>query len=723
MENESNSGASFGEYWTVVKRRIWWFIVPFVLSIPIGVWIAIHEPKLYGAEATILIDTPDMPEEYMMEPGNIEVRLSKIRQEILDRDHARKIIEDFDLYHDQVVKTGITDKMIDNFQDSVSIDTMSTSITTGRRGQKSLTGFVISVDGRDPKAITDIANHLAQVIVDKNQVEKEKFVKSTSTFLDTEVDNLKAKLEAQEKKISDFKREYMGELPEQLGANLRLKEKYQQDLSSTMDELKQLEEKKKFLETQLTEVTVNQSDPTSLENRISHLKEKLLALRGVFKENYPDVIATKQEIALLESLMAGTEKDQAPDSKTEGKDSKSPENPQDSPVYSKVQNEIYSTDLDIKALNERITELTRLVNLYQERVDKAPVREQELLSLMRDYDNTQNRYKSLLDKKLTAEISENMQRQVKEGEFRIYDPARIPEKPYAPDVFKLVMTFIGYGAALGAGLLLLVEYTDTSFHSVQDLEKSTGHRVLCTIPKFTPEQLKEVTNWSRKRIPPSVLINDSQSLAAEQYRILCGKIQQHFKGSSGKTIGLTSAILGEGKSTTAMNLAVAFGLDFKKKTLLIDADLHKVGSAWINKEGPGLTEVLAGKAGLESALIGIPSYNLTVLPKGNIGKVNPVEILGTEGFQNFLEQVKGFFEFIVVDCPPVLQVASTNLVVESLDTMLMVVKADHTPRALVLKAEAAIHNQNIMGIVFNHASQSELPSKYYYYTTSTYSHV
>jgi succinoglycan biosynthesis transport protein ExoP len=714
MENELTSGVPIGDYWRILLRRKWWFIVPLVLAGPIGYVVGFNMPKVYMASTVIVLEPPDIPQEYVMDPdSNYEVRLTRIKREILSDAHIKKISDELNLLPQNATAEqaeSVADWLRANLQVNV------TRFNWLARGRKQLDTFAVNFEGEDPKLITQIDNRFAELFVEENQKRREKYVESTATVLESELDNLRKKLEQQEIKISNFKRQYMGELPEQLGGNLSAKERYQQELRVTADKIEKLEDQRNGIISGMSEIDAGVAGSHALEARLQTLKDKLLNLQTVFTESYPDVIATKGEIKALErQILEKREADKRAASSPGVK-------PDVNPEYDKLKGQLATIDSQIKDLREHRSEVTKLVAHYQDRVDKAPVREQELLALQRDYDNTRSRYDNMLDKKLKVEISENIQNKTEGDEFKILEPAKVPDKPVRPDLLNIILMSLLFGAGGGVGLVLMAEYADSSFHKTDELEKATGLRVLCTIPKFTPEQEKSVNDWSRKRIPPSLLINDSQSLAAEQYRILCGKVQQKLKNTSGKVLGLTSAVLGEGKSTTAINLAVAFGLDFRKKTLLIDADLHRPGPSWIVGEKTGLANVLSGKADLSSALIGIPSYNLTILPKGEISRINPVEILGTNGIQSILDQVRDYYDFIIVDCPPVLQVASTNLVIESLDAILMVVRANATPRALVLKAEGAVQNQNIAGIVFNHADQSEMPSKYYYYST-TYSHV
>jgi Uncharacterized protein involved in exopolysaccharide biosynthesis len=117
-------------------------------------------------------------------------------------------------------------------------------------------------------------------------------------------------------------------------------------------------------------------------------------------------------------------------------------------------------------------------------VEEIPKREQELLSLKRDYANTQKNYQSLLDKKLNAQLAANMERMQKGERFKVLDPARIPQKPFKPNRPRIILLSLLLGLGIGGGLAFGVEYMDHSFRDIDDLERFIGLPVLATIPKI-----------------------------------------------------------------------------------------------------------------------------------------------------------------------------------------------------------------------------------------------
>jgi len=124
-------------------------------------------------------------------------------------------------------------------------------------------------------------------------------------------------------------------------------------------------------------------------------------------------------------------------------------------------------------------------------VENTPKREQEILALKRDYSNIKGTYDSVLNRKLEAEISVNLEKKQKGEQFRILDPARLPEKPIKPDINRLFILVLAAGLAVGCGLIFLLECFDTSFRRPEDIDSLLGLPVLAILPSVIhPEDIK-----------------------------------------------------------------------------------------------------------------------------------------------------------------------------------------------------------------------------------------
>ena len=158
---------------------------------------------------------------------------------------------------------------------------------------------------------------------------------------------------------------------------------------------------------------------------------------------------------------------------------------------------------EIVAIKEEISDLQEQIALYQRRIENAPKLEQELISLNRDYDNTQKTYESLLSRRQEAEVAANMERQQKGEQFRILDPARLPDRPQSPDMRKLFAIFVMAGLGLGCGLIFALDYLDSSVKKPEIVPAKLGIPLLVAMPS-----VKSPKDILRRRI------NDGLSILA-----------------------------------------------------------------------------------------------------------------------------------------------------------------------------------------------------------------
>jgi len=309
-----------------------------------------------------------------------------------------------------------------------------------------------------------ITNALSSYIIDENLRVREIQAVGTSDFLDEELNSIRNQLVAQEKKLKEYREKYMGGLPEQLDSNLRAIDRLQLQLSSKQTALREAKNRLLNSGNQMaqdigTRMTTDGRLVIDSERSLSpeQAKAQLKYLETRYTEKHPDVIRLKKMISDFE---------------------KNKEVPGESQFV--FANQDIKTE--IKTLSEDISQLVNQIRIYQKLVDDTPKRETELLSLERDYENIKGTYNSLLNRKLEAEISVNMEKKQKGEQFRILDPARLPEKPISPDMPKLFLVVLAAGFGIGSGLIFLLEYLNTSFRGPEDVESYLGFPVIATVP-------------------------------------------------------------------------------------------------------------------------------------------------------------------------------------------------------------------------------------------------
>ena len=205
-----------------------------------------------------------------------------------------------------------------------------------------------------------------------------------------------------------------------------------------------------------------------------------------------------------------------------------------------------------------------------------------------------------------------------------------------------------------------------------------------------------------------------KSITAESYRTLRTNIQYSSFDKEIRVIVVTSSEAGEGKSTTAGNLAISFS-QAQKKTIIIDCDLRKpsLHKKFRISNMSGLSDILKGKENLHQTVHAFNSY-LDVLTSGKIPP-NPSEMLGSRAMEHLLEILKKEYDIIILDSAPLQAVTDAQILSTKADGTILVVKAETTKRDSVRQAKELLQkvDANILGVVLN--GVENIKKKYYYY--------
>jgi capsular exopolysaccharide synthesis family protein len=227
-------------------------------------------------------------------------------------------------------------------------------------------------------------------------------------------------------------------------------------------------------------------------------------------------------------------------------------------------------------------------------------------------------------------------------------------------------------------------------------------------------------NARARTIAPVVITHhDPGAIASEAYRVLRTNLQFMGLDKPLKRIAITSSTPTEGKTTTSVNLAVAFA-QTGAKVLLIDADLRRPTVAKVLglDNWTGLTPALISQEGPEQFMQSTAVTGLTVMTSGPIPP-NPAELLGTGRMERMLEHVAEVFDVVIVDTPPVLAVTDACVLAPKVDGVLMVVRSGEVERAKAIRAKELLTavNANLLGVVLTDVATKDGEGYYYYYSS------
>jgi polysaccharide chain length determinant protein (PEP-CTERM system associated) len=345
--------------------------------------------------------------------------------------------------------------------------------------------FKITFAGKNPVMVMKITNQVTSLFIEENLKLSEQQAQSTTEFLSSELYNVERQLKEQEEKRRIFKQKYMGELPDQLEANLRTLDRLQMQLQTTQGLLKDSRNQAIILEQQMVmeekklsneKNTIATEQPDSIAGQLQGLEEQLSLALTRYSADWPAVKRLKSKIADLEAQL----KDELPPG--EGKEKVDPRNP--SSVLDILKINLDSIKRRVGNLEEEEKKLIGEIEEYKRRVENIPKREGELIALGRDYNILKNTYTSLLDKKLDAKLSESLERKQKGENFIILDPAEVPTAPFFPKTYHIILGSIGGGICLSFLFVYTIKLLDNSFNDLEEVERSMGLPLIGIIPKI-----------------------------------------------------------------------------------------------------------------------------------------------------------------------------------------------------------------------------------------------
>jgi capsular exopolysaccharide synthesis family protein len=193
-----------------------------------------------------------------------------------------------------------------------------------------------------------------------------------------------------------------------------------------------------------------------------------------------------------------------------------------------------------------------------------------------------------------------------------------------------------------------------------------------------------------------------ESFVAEQFRTLRARIDSIAGSRPIRTVAVTSALPGDGKTLAAIGLAVVNSMQPGRRVVLVDCDLRKpsIAASLGVRVDAGLAEVLEGNASLEDALLQVEGSQLDVLPVRSIPQ-NPSELLASENMRKLLEALANRYDRVVLDLPPTLGLPDAKTMSELCDGVIFVVRADVTPEPEIASALDVLDRRRVLGLVMN----------------------
>jgi len=487
---------------TLWKRRYWIAAVWLIIT-AFAASIVRRLPAVYVAEAVILVDSQAILEKFVSATvASVPERIATIQQEILSSGNLLPIIDYFGLYREQ--RSSVSAESV------LGLMRKNVSITADRLddggGLRQPIAFRIGYQGPDPRLVTQVANRLASFYVEQDRKMRSGKAEGTSEFLEEQLQQSKKALELLEVEISSYKLRHNGELPEQHDSLASTLSRLQIQFESIRDAINRAQQTKVMLSNSLNLAEASlagqlrsgqvgprlasNGEPTQLQKRIDDLQAQFDALRTKYRESHPVVMQVRAELTNLRRTEAAErERANAADSPDRPNQERSTHPVADSPEVSRARQQVAALQAQIEAtdreLSDRRAEQLRVLantEKLQGQMEQMPVREQEMAKITRDYQIAREQYKSLLEKKVSADMALEMEKRQKSDRLVVLDPARVPDKPIKPKRPLLYAAGAVFGLVMGLLAAFGLEMHADVFLGEWELPDETP--VLARLPQF-----------------------------------------------------------------------------------------------------------------------------------------------------------------------------------------------------------------------------------------------
>lgn len=459
----------------IFRRRKGRLIVPLLLTIALTVTIALLLPNIYQSTSTILIREQEIPADLVATTvtGYADQRIQSITQEVTSRGKILKLVEKYDLLPGKRDKLT-TDELAKRIKDRIIIEPVNAEINKGGSSRPTtlLIAFTLSFQDESAQKAQAVANEIASFYLEKNLQTRAENAQGTTQFLQEQLFQVRADIEAIETKLARFRKEHMEQLPEFTSINMQKLDQLNSDLGDLTMQLRSLEGQRSVLQARLATVDphAGASGPTSLspEQQLLQARNQLAQMVAKYSAQHPLVKAKEREIALLSA-------------QAQGPGATSARNPTN-PAYLSLATDLDKVRVTITSLGaEQERKQAQLKELY-EKLYAMPEVAKDYAELSADFEIKKQHYADLQQKYLAAKVSQGMEEEKLGESFEVVEPAFLPEKPFKPNRLAIVLIGLVLGLGLAVGLAALAEFTDTRIHDGETLLEVCGFAPLCQVP-------------------------------------------------------------------------------------------------------------------------------------------------------------------------------------------------------------------------------------------------
>ncbi len=463
-------------------------------------------PKKYKSEALILIVRQEVPERYVTPTSTTTVseEVAGMAEEVLSRTRLMVIIDDLHLYANER-KTQAPEEIVEKMRKKIDIKPLMASDLAPNR--KDFSAFKIAFSAQDPQIAQDVTSRLTSLFIQENLKNRQDQATNTADFLSSQLDTVKKKLDDQEARLRDYKLQHIGELPEQQQGNMAILGALQAQLQNTVSAEARNEEQKAYLESILNNyrdfaaraaangpVSHTATPLEQAQAQLKHLQSLKAQLLEIYKPAFPEVVKVERAIARQQIVVQDLESQEAA-AKASSPASSATENKGYEMQTAQIKSQLEVNQMEMGKLKKDEQRLKNEMDLYQNKINQAPVREQQLADVVRDNQLVKQNYADLLNKKQQSQLAASLEKQEQGQHFRLIDPPSLPKAPSGPPPIAISAGGALFGLIIGVGIAFLLEMKKNAFQSEKDVMKSLGLVLVLEVPTLLTAPEKKRRNW------------------------------------------------------------------------------------------------------------------------------------------------------------------------------------------------------------------------------------
>lgn len=672
-------------YWDVLRKRRAVFAQVFILVMGAGIAATVLSKPLYHTRAKLLVPAASNSVSLVDASNPIATMLAAAQPDSVATQMQVLQSEPF------LAEARAAAKI------KARPDVVSPSVQV--EGEQGTNIIQISVDGGDPAEIARLANTIVDLHLKNTDLNRQTGLDNTIEFVKLERKKAAERLKSASQKLLAFQRKYrIAELTAEQDASVKALAELkiairdaERNVTATRAEVEDLQAQLSAEPPVLTE-QVPRPNPAYLK-----LEERLNDLLAQRSERLLDYFPGSDPVKAIDERIANLREQMKAHPNTISSTVTTP-NPARLPLKTKL-NELRAT-LRGHLADQRVT----LAKWNDRRglISELGPLELQQQTLTQERESAQSAFTMLSDRLRDLEIRSNARLTT----ARLIERAGIPVVPFQPRPAQNMALTLVIALCLACGVAFLQEYLDDRVASPDDLQRAVALPALGHVPTIGGEE---------SRVLAALPVN---SHITEAYRALRSSIGFAGIDAPIRRLQITSASKGEGKTLTAVNVAISMAAD-GRRVILVDADLrrpsvHRV----LNLENVrGLSELLVGKVSVSEALQECGVENLQVIPSGPIPP-NPAELLGSRRFEHLLEQLERYADIVVFDSAPCVPVTDPLIIASRMDGVVIVLHVGQTRKAALkqLVEQMGRARARVLGVVFNRMEQGRGGYYYHYYS-------